>query len=291
MTDSERDLATIAAVLNEPEERPEPAPRSRSRSAGRKAAPVRVAATTDDDDDGELVDDGSDLDVIATAPVIEPPRAPVVVVLPVAMVPEKIATVPVLGPSAPLSDLPSVENVPAVVSARAAEARLADARKDLAETKAALLTTLNLSASAGERDLDKLQVKLIVAGADESQIESLRAILRREKLLVLAASDAAGATSQALQKARNELSERAAAVEFRPAARASALALLELIRCKGEELAAQNRLRAGGFAQPNGTFTAEILDPWNNTTILHLVRDGWLTREEVRAACPFMNAI
>ncbi|WP_162667066.1 hypothetical protein [Gemmata massiliana] len=227
-----------------------------------------MAATTDldDGDDGEVIDDGGDLDL--NAPVISPPR------------------------SFAGEGLPDLEIVPGVQSARAAEAGIAEKRKVLAEAKATLLTELKLPASATERDLDKRQVALIVAGADETEIEKLRATYKREQLLTQAANEAAGATRKALDQARNALAEEAEAKLYVPALRDAATKYLEFLVAGQRVLEISEQLGRAGMRRYATSFAAgevpcdrrDIGAIWQIAA--DLVRRGALTAEEIEAALP-----
>lgn len=251
MTDSEADIAAIEATLSAAEPAP---PKLRAT----KRAAVKPMAEPDDDE----ADDGADI-----------PPAPVVA----------------LSAGVTVPGLPSVEEVPAVVEAMAAVSRLAEQRAGVEVEIAQAEAALGLKPGASARDFEQLAVRLLVEGKSDNtpMLESLRV---RQRRLTTAGEIATKALNDARAKARRELSAAAAEAEYLPAARASALALLELIRCKVAEEDARDRLRAGGFGSANGTFASDgILDPFNNPTLIHLVRNGHLTRAEVQSVCRHMS--
>ncbi|MBP3959447.1 hypothetical protein J8F10_29740 [Gemmata sp. G18] len=265
--EAQSDIALIERTLSQQLDAPEPAPRQRVRPTVRKAEPI---APIGDDDDDEA-DDGSDLEGLLTAPVIPPPRAPAVI------------------------GLPDVEGVPGVISARAAEADIQAKRKALGESKGALLTALSLPAGAGERELDKRQVALIVAGADETDIEKLRALYKREKLLTEAASVAAGATQDAIRKARSALAEEAEATLYVPALREAAAQYLNFVAA-GEQLrSAVVQLTGAGMRQlasmfASGPVPADMRDQSSHMHLVAVLNDligrGALTTAEVDMKLP-----
>ncbi|MBP3959584.1 hypothetical protein J8F10_30435 [Gemmata sp. G18] len=264
-SEAQSDIALIERTIQQQLEAPEPAPRQRVRPTVRKAEPIAPIGDDDGDDSDAFADDGADI-VIA---------------------PRTVAAT--VGLSVP--GLPSIEEIEGVIQARAGVVRLAEQRASVAAEITAAEAELGLKAGASARDIERLAVQLLAAGKPDDAITNLEALRVKLRRLTGAEELANKALIDARERARRELSSRAADAEFRPAARASALALLELMRCKAAEQDAINRLRAAGFAQPGGTFTSELLDPWHNTVVLHLVRDGWLTREEVRASCPFMSGV
>ena len=257
MTDTEQDLAAIDAVLSTTEPaRPNPRPRRKPANA--------QASVPDDDWDADDDDAGGD--------VVLPPAS-------VLVVPAAVA----------VEGLPNAEEVPAVADARAAVARLGEQRGLVEAEIERTESALGLKPGASARDIEALAVRLLVEGKpdDTTQLEALRV---RQRRLAAAGEIATQALNGAREKARRELSARAAQAEYLPAVRASALALLAVIGAKRAEEDARDRLRAAGFAPPSGSFPNDgILDTLNNSTLIHLVRNGHLTRQEVGAACPHMS--
>ena len=187
---------------------------------------------------------------------------------------------------------PDPEAEPAVAAARLAASKVAEQRVAVMDEIGKREAALGLATGTPVRDLERLSVKLLAAGKSEDDVGALQSLHERLKRLRAAQQMADLRAQESLERARRVLSAKAAEVEFQPAARATALALLELITARRNENAARQRLRAAGFDQPGGTFNdLGLLDTWQNRALSDLVRQGCLTREEVMAAVPELHAL
>lgn len=187
---------------------------------------------------------------------------------------------------------PDPEAEPAVAAARLAASKAAEQRAAVAAEIEKLETSLGVPPRTPVRDLERLSVKLLAAGKSEDDAQSLCSLHDRLKRLKAAQEMADLRAQEAVDRARRVLSARAAEVEFAPAARAEALALLKLIEARRNTNAARRRLQAAGFDQPGGTFNDfGLLDTWQNRALADLVRLDHLSREEVMAAIPELNAL
>jgi len=201
---------------------------------------------------------------------------------------EKASAKPVELPNvtASTSGLPNVELVPQVLAARANLKRLSEQRAAVAGEVSSLEKELGLKVGSSAGEIEKLAVQLLAAGKSDEGIQKLETLRVKLGRLVKAEAQVVNECNAAVDVAKRELTPRAVAVGFTPAAKRVAKAFLELIAAQDEEWQASGNLRAAGFPPPPPTLPpGGFFDPVANPLILQFVRAGLVTSGEVLAVC------
>ncbi|VTR90822.1 unnamed protein product [Gemmata massiliana] len=282
MTDSERDLLAIEAVLSEPEERPGPRPKQR---AAKKLAPA--PAVEDDDFGDDELDETDEADFEAD----ESDEAGENTAI-------EVRPVPSLGCASrvPVTFGVDVEADPELIAARERFEKIEVRYRDVAQQLAVLREKCGLAAGAPIPDQHKLHVMIanaIVAGTgtlDPSAFAALSGTAIAEKTLREAGEKVAKQVNDARLRAITRCAPKvlaALAPEMSEMARAWAVMLkvADALGAKINEFNAAGWRSLGGSqipALPIGPYSNVTLNPFDATrTLQDLIAAKLLSRDDV----------
>ncbi|QJW92943.1 hypothetical protein [Frigoriglobus tundricola] len=209
--------------------------------------------------------------------------------------PRAVASVPLVPLVSDFPGLPSIEADPAVASARKAHDALVARVRANGEEQAALAASLGLPANPTEAEIDSLNSAFIIKGRDESEIEKLRALRKRQRVLIGACEESVAVVRKSIDAAKGKIVPLARERVWLRAWKAAALAHLAAWKAADELRIATQRLKGSGLdsglypmfemlpSDVRDAFAVRaIVDDW--------IKAGFITRADAEAMLPDMMA-